>query len=205
MAVPTKREARAILEPFHELIANIIHDAFGEWRATQALRRQANFPPHLYDRTKANEVFDAIARRAIALFGAEDRVAVLREAQTVKVIFRGQILARFKKAGDDWMGSNIRTQAAMAFMEADGVLPGLPPETAKVEFVWFPNDIWTEVEQIMVVARDGDVRLWEYEIGQAKGAGALVPLPRPPAGPADMEDDDLVVPKAKPETKPAKK
>lgn len=205
MAVPTKSEAQALLGPFHHLIAHIIHDAFDEWRATQALRRQAKFPPHLYDRTKANEVFDAIARRAIALFGAEDRVTVLSEAQTIKVIFGGQLLARFKKGGDDGLGRNIRTQAVMAFMDAEGVLPGLPPETAKVEFVWLPNDIWTEVEQILVVARDGDNRLWEYEIDRAKDAGILIQLPRPPAGPADLDHDDLVMPKAQPGTKPAKK
>lgn len=205
MAIPTKDEAREILGPYHGLIWRIVHEAWAEWRAVQALRAATEMQPVLYHRTKANYVFDAIARRAILLFGAEPRVSVEDEAQTFKLIFRGTLLARFKKGGDDKLGRNIPTQTAMAFMDADGVLPGLPPETAKVEIVWLPNDIWTKVDKVLVIARDGDRLIWEYEIEEAADAADIVPMPLGPTEPPEPEDDGLVTPKARPSSKPIKK
>ncbi|MFD2500424.1 hypothetical protein ACFSTI_18290 [Rhizorhabdus histidinilytica] len=96
----------------------------------------------------------------------------------------------------------------MAFMDADRTLPGLPPETAKIELIWEPNTIWTKVERVLVVARDGDRLLWEYEIVGEAGGDAITPLA--PVGPDDHSGDgldtsDLVKPKAKPQAKPETK
>ncbi|WP_159983707.1 MULTISPECIES: hypothetical protein [unclassified Novosphingobium] len=165
------------------------------------------YAPNLYSRTNSNEVFDAIIRRAIPLLGAEAKVFVKPEAQTVKFIIHG-VLARFKKAGDDGLGCNVPTQAAMAFMEADRALPGLPPETAKIELIWEPNAIWTKVERVLVVARDGNRLLWDYEItGEADGAAGTLVEPIKPLDPSpiDLDGGDLIKPKAKPQVKPETK
>lgn len=205
MAIPTKDEAREILGPYHGLISRIVHEAWGEWRTVHGLRTSVGLPPPLYHRTISNDVFDAIARRAILLFGAEPRVSVEQEAQTFKLFFRSRLLVRFKKGGDDKLGSNVPTQTAMAFMRADGVPPNMPPETAKVEIIWLPNEIWTKVEAVLVVARDGDRLIWEYEIDEAAEAGDVAPMPLPPPEPPEPGGDDLVTPKARPGSKPAKK
>lgn len=205
MAIPTKDQARGILGPYHGLIWHIVHEAWDEWRTVQDLRTSAGLPPLLYHRTISNYVFDAIARRGILLFGAKLRVSVEQEAQTFKLFFGGQLLARFKKGGDDKLGRNVPTQTAMAFVDADGVLPNMPPETAKVEIIWLPNEIWTKVETVLVIARDGDRLIWQYEINEAAESGHVVPMPLPPTEPPDPDGDDLVTPKARPSSKPAKK
>lgn len=207
MAIPTKDEAREILGPYHGLISRIVHEAWGEWRTVHGLRTSAGLPPPLYHRTISNDMFDAIARRAILLFGAEPRVSVEQEAQTFKLFFRSRLLVRFKKGGDDKLGSNVPTQTAMAFIRADGVPPNMPPETAKVEIIWLPNEIWTKVETVLVVARDGDRLIWEYEIDEAAEADDVVPMPMPlsPTEPPEPSGDDLVTPKARPGAKPVKK
>jgi hypothetical protein len=139
---------------------------------------------------------------------ADDASVHLRiEAQTIKFFFKGEVFARFKKGDDNGLGQNILTQAAMSFIDAERTLPGLPAETAKVEFVWMANDIFTSLERVLVVARDGDRLLWDYEIdAEETGAGTVVPFtppPRnPPPGPGGNER--LVKPKGaskKPETK----
>ncbi len=155
----------------------------------------------LYDRTRSNDMFDAIARRAIFRLAAESGIRVEIEAQTFKFYVKA-IAARFKKGGEDKLGCNIPTQAAMAFMEADGVLPGLPPETGKVEIIWLPNEIWTQIDRVLVIARDGDHLIWEYEIEAAAGA-AIIPLPMATL-PEPPDFDDLVKPKPKPVDKPKK-
>lgn len=202
MAIPTRAYARETFSPYHGLIWRLIQESWDEWRLLQRLRADHEMPPLLYRRTIANYMFDAIARRAIPAFGAEERVLLDVDSQTFK-IFVGGIVARFKKGGDDKLGSSIPTQTALAFMEADGVLPGMPREAAKVEIIWLPNEIWTQIEQILVVARDGDELIWEYEIEAADSAD-IVPLPiaLAPKGPEGA--DDLVKPKVTPGIIPKK-
>ena len=195
----TEDEVRGVLEPYHELIRNIVDEAWDEWRLVEKFRRDQRLPPMLYKRSISNYVFDAIARRAIPAFAAQSRVSVKLEAQTFKLQFRG-ICARYKKGGEDGLGCNVSTQAAMAFIDADGVLPGMPPETTKVEIIWLPNEIWTQVERVLVVARDGDERLWDYEIERRGGAKLfVVPTVVPPT---DPDGRDLVKPKTTPAEKP---
>ena len=171
-------EVRKVLDPHHARIATVIHEAFAEWRSIENFRISSGHGPTLYDRTKSNDVFDAIARRAIPRFGVEERVSVDVDAQTFRLRFNGLVL-RIKKGDDDGLGQNWPTQKVLAFIEADGVLPGLPPETAKIEVVWKPNEIWTAVENIYVTARDGDIVLWKYEIRQALPSAEIFQFPKP--------------------------
>ena len=195
----TQDEVRAILGRYHDLIRQIIDDSWDEWRAVQKLRLDAGLSTLLYRRTISNYVFDAIARRAIPAFASQPLVNVKVEAQTFKLQFRG-LCARFKKGGVDDLGRNIPTQAAMAFMDADGLLPGMPPETAKVEFIWQPNDIWTQIDRVLIVARDGDDLLWDYPI-ERRGGGELFAIPTS-TPPSDPSGQDLVKPKTLPGKKP---
>ena len=205
MPIPTKNEARAILGPYHGLIWQIVHEAWAEWRTVQRLRVKHKMSPLLYPRTIANYVFDAVARRAIPAFGAEPRVTVKIEAQTFKIFVRGLLAARFKQGGDDKLGRNILTQSAMAFMDANGVLPGMPSETAKVEIIWLPNEIRTQIEALLVIARDGDQLVWEYEIEDPRESAKTIPMPMRPIEPPEPEAGDLVKPKATPTPKPKKR
>jgi hypothetical protein len=205
MPIPTKDEAQAILGPYHGLIWQIVHEAWSEWRTVQGLRVKHKMPPLLYPRSIANYVFDAVARRAIPAFAAESRVTVKIETQTFKIFVAGRLCARFKQGGDDKLGSSSPTQAAMAFMEADGVLLGMPPETAKVEIIWQPNDIKTQIEALLVVARDGDRLIWDYPIKDPRESAKTIPIPIRPIEPPEPEAGDLVKPKATPTPKPKKR
>jgi hypothetical protein len=197
MSAVSRDDAVAAFEPYFPIIRKAIEDAFAEWRATETFRVDSGFGPTFYDRTKSNEIFDAIAKRAIFRLGTEPGILVDIEAQTFKFAAKG-IAARFKKGGDDKLGRNIPTQAALAFIEADGVLPGLGA-SGKVEFVWFPNDLWTKLNRVLMVARDGDELLWEYEIDGE--AGSLIELPAAPPSPPAPDGGDLVKPKAVPSKK----
>ena len=203
MAIPVKAEVMKTLEPFHGKILHAVHGGWAEWRTVQALRTDAGFSPIMYQRTKSNDVFDAVARQAIPLFVAEPKVTVKLDAQTFKLLFNG-VMVRFKKGGEDGLGCSAPTQAALAFIEVDGLLPGIPPETAKIEIIWRPNEIWTQLDGVYVVARDGDRLLWEYEIEDAGESSGVVPLATPPSDSPEPDGADLVKPKLKPIAKPKK-
>ena len=65
MPIPTMAEAKNVLGPYHALIRGVIDEAWIECRAVQRFREESGFGPMLYTRTKSNDMFDAIARRAI--------------------------------------------------------------------------------------------------------------------------------------------
>jgi len=200
MPIPTKGEGREILSPYHPLIWRIVHEAWAEWETIQRFRVEQRMSAPLYSRSIANYVFDAVARRAIPAFAAEDRVSVKIEAQTFKIFVAGRLAARFKQGGEDKLGisGSSPTQAALAFMEADGVLPNMPPETAKVEIIWLLNDLKTKIEAVLVVARDGDKLVWDYPIEDPRDSAQATPLPLGPTIPPMPDAGDFVKPKADP-------
>jgi hypothetical protein len=203
MPHPVKEDVQASLKRYHHRIRKVVDRAWAEWRAMAAYRADNGFNPFLYSRTVANIVFDAIARHAIAEFAGDASVHIEIEPQTIKLFFGGSVFARFKKGDDNKLGQNIPTQAALAFEYVDGMLPGLPAETAKVEFIWLANEINTRLEHVLVVARDGDLLLWDYELDDpAAAAGTVIPFPEPPTPPAPTSDDDLVKPKTPDVKKP---
>jgi len=203
MPHPVKKDVQSVLAPYHARIRKVVERAWDEWRTVAAFRAEKHFAPVMYPRTIANYVFDAIARYAVSEFGAEPSVNVRIEPQTVKFIFKAAVLARFKKGDDNGLGQNTPTQAALAFADPDGVFPDLPPETAKVEFIWRPNEIQTSLGLVLVVARDNDRLLWHYEIEPSEpgsGSGTIIPFPTPPTSPDGSESEPLVKPK-KPDIK----
>jgi hypothetical protein len=206
MPYPVKNDIRDVLKPYHRRIRSIVDRAWAEWRAVAAFRAEQRFGPLMYSRTIANYMFDAIARIAMFEFADDVSVHLEIEAQTIKFFFKGAVFARFKKGDDSKLGQNIPTQAALAFATANGIFPGLPPETAKVEFIWLANDIYTRLEHVLVVARDGDRLLWDYEIEPAKeGAGTVIPFPQPSGPPPPAGNEELVKPKTPDVKKPEQK
>lgn len=191
----SEEDVREALSPYHGLIRQAVISGFNEWLAVSSCRTEKGFSAVLYPRTVTNYVFDAITRNARKVFGKDPSVRVIDEAQTAKYCFGAEVVGRFKKGDEDRLGQNIPTQAALDFASAQQPLPGMPPEAAKVEFVWVANDIGTEIESILVVARDGDTLLWSYEIDDAGTLGGIVPFP---SGGDDEPDDD--VPLVKPRT-----
>jgi len=196
MPYPTQEEVRAVLSPYHQRIRRVVERAWGEWKAVSDFRAERNFGAILYSRTMANYVFDRIAKHAIAEFAGDVSVRVVIESQTIKLFFKGgEVLARFKKGDDSKLGQNNPTQASMAFETAndDDLFGGLL-SAIKVEFIWLPNDISTGLDRVLVVARDGDRRLWDYEIDVAEdGTNPVIPIP--PTPPANPENEILVTPK----------
>lgn len=191
--IPSREEADAIWTPHHPRIAKVISGAWEEWKAVRSCRTESGFEPILYPRTISNYIFDAIARRAFREFGPDLAFQLEIEAQTFKIIHRGSI-ARFKKSGEGLLGQNHPTQAALDFMVAENELPGLPPETGKVEIVWQGNELFTDLESIHMIARDGGALVWKSRIEHSSGGAEVVVLPNN-QGPPEDDPDLLITPK----------
>jgi len=186
MAVTSKKEIQFLLSDYHGRIRAVVERAWDEWRAVASFMSEQGMGPVLYSRTIANFVFDAIARHAVKEFSSDPSVNIKVESQTVKFIFKGQVLGRFKKGDENKLGRNIPTLSAMMFVDSEGIFPGLPP-----------NEIQTKLGEVLVVARHNDVRLWEYSIGAETGGEVIEFEPRnpPPDDDDEATDTDLVRPR----------
>ena len=103
---------------------------------------------------------------------------------------------RFKKGGTDLLGQNITTDAVLDFVEVDGCLPGMPPDTAKLEIIWRADELFTDLESVHIVSRDGDNLIWEYSLDRSDHSGDVIPLPNDPVDPYDEDGSTLVKPRS---------
>jgi hypothetical protein len=167
-----------------------IYQAFQEaWEDVRKDRSRYSIWP----RTRANMVFERLAVRLQEQFIDDPSVRFEFANETVKIIFDDKIVVRVKKADGRGLGHNVQTGMNDLFCDQAGFGP-----LDKIEIVYVLNVFETEIKRVMVQARDGDVRLWAYQMGDAAlGTTAPVtPLPPQPLPPSTA--DDLVQPRTKP-------
>lgn len=202
MSQPDEDAVKAALSSYHSRIRSVVLRAWDEWINVSNFRSEEGYGVVRYPRTVANYVFDAIARNAVKEFGSDNDVRVLVEPQTIKVHFqqrereKKEILGRFKKGDDEHLGQNNRTQAVFNFIDAQYVFPGME-DADKVEFIWIANEIGMAIDKVLVVARDVNRLIWQYEIDDAAESSVTFPFPTPPMPDdgAREGDDSLVSPK----------
>jgi len=161
---------RSVLAPYEAKLFQAVHGAWEDWKGL-GLGGRLLFP----GRTRACLVHDFMVQRAIAAFTADRAVRTIRRDETAKFVFADQVALRFKKADDNGLGSNIETEATLDFVEQQQELPGIP-NVHKIEVVYILNKLRTQIERVVVVARDRDMRLWSYVIAPATAA-EIVSLP----------------------------
>jgi hypothetical protein len=193
MPVPDQDEVKAILVRFETRIRSVVDQAWREWQDFP-FRGRFIFPR----RARAVIVFDFIARIAVAEFDGDPDVRVDVKKQTVHFLFRDQVFLRFKKGNEKGVGSNIRTQEVLNFIDPQGVIPGLIPEIMKIEIVYTPDKIGIGLQEVAVVARGLQKRIWSYPLDQP--SAAIEPIPtRPP----DVTPPAVVPRQPVPEEKPS--
>jgi hypothetical protein len=169
------------LGPYEQRIRGAIEGAWADYLSISVRHK------FLYARTRANVVFDLIAGRILVEFDADPDVKIIQKDETVKILIEDVLLVRIKKANGDGLGSNIPTQAALAFVAQEPEFPGLLPDVFKIEVCYFEGASGADIAAVRVTARDNDEILWSYELGRSAGA-EIIPFPS-----EDVEDAPLEV------------
>ncbi len=171
MAAAIEAEVREVMAEFEPRLLEICRGGWSDWQSSRqnALER---FP-----RIRANVVHGFMVHRAISAFDDHAGVHIILQDETAKFLFRQRVLVRLKKADRNFLGSNIQTQAVLAFIDSQLSIPGLP-DAQKVDVVYVLNDLATAIERIAVTARDNNARLWSYDI-EHRRAATVLPLPQP--------------------------
>lgn len=170
MSIPSETTVRPILDEIRAQIVAAVLQAWDDWLASD------HVGVWRCKRSRANFVWEQIINRAHAALMGHDAVHVIDGNETMKFLVRDEVLFRFKKADLTGRTSNVATQLALAFHDHEQGLFGLP-EVQRVEVVYKLNRLETQIEDVCVVARNGDVVAWEYSLLDA--GEAVVPLPMP--------------------------
>jgi hypothetical protein len=187
-------DVRAILTPVREAK---IYRAFKQAWA-DFLQDRPRYPR--WPRTRANMMFERLSIRLQEQFIDDPGIHFTFHDETVKIIADQKLMARCKKADNRGLGHNVPTQANDLFCEQASLAFVTPFD--KVEIVYVINDLSTEISKVIVQARDGDARLWAYEIDDTALATIAPVTPLPTGVPSIVPDaSDLVQPRTKPATK----
>jgi hypothetical protein len=170
MPIPNEATVRPILDEVRDRIVSAIQEAWDDWTESdyKGVWR--------CKRSRANFVWEQIIDRAHGALLDHDAVHVIDGNETMKFLVRDTVLFRFKKADETGRSSNVATQLALAFHDHEQSLFDLP-EVQRVEVVYKLNRLETQIDDICVVARNGDLIAWEYSLLEA--GEAVIPLPMP--------------------------
>jgi hypothetical protein len=192
MTAASESDVRKAITPERE--AKIVRAFRAAWKDVQADQaRYGRWP-----RTRANMVFERLSVRLQEEFIDDTGIRFFFSDETVKIGIDDIVLGRAKKANGRGLGQNVTTQANLNFCEAQEELPGFVG-LQKVEIVYVVNRFGTAISEIVVQARDGDVRLWAFALTDEAAAPEVPVIPLPPLPPAPPSDgSDLVHPRTKP-------
>ncbi len=172
MPTPNEATVRPILDEIHDQVVSAIRGAWEDWLASDfnGVWR--------CKRSRANFVWEQIIERANTALLTHDAVHAIDGHETMKFLVRDTVLFRFKKADEMGRTSNVATQLALAFHDHEQDLFCLP-EVQRVEVVYKLNRLETQIDDICVVARNGDLIAWEYSLLDAGETAVPLPMPEP--------------------------
>ena len=134
-------------------------------------------------------------------FDGTSGVYVIDSHATFGFLIDDRVFFRFKKGDANGLSTNVRTQLALAFHNHDQDLPGLLPEVERVEVVYQLNRLETQIIDIIVVARNGDIVVWTYSLLDTVASGMPLPMPVPSGQSPRLPASRLVRPRDASETR----
>ena len=177
MTIPSEPIVKSIIGDFELRLREVLEGAWDDWLEEPNKARKSA-------RTRASTVFDFIKHRAIAEFDGDPNIKALPRGQTIKFLFKDQLLVRFKKANSAGVGSNIETQAVLRFIDPQMSIPDLLPEILHAEICYHLDALATKMESLEVTARDRKRRIWSYQLARPEAAAVLPFVTNPTIPPA---------------------
>ena len=194
MPVPREDCVQPIITQHSERIVAAVLGAWDDWLTS----------PHpgiwRCKRSRANFVWEQIIERAHLAFNGLPGVRIIGSNETFKFLLDDQVLFRFKKGDESGLSANVSTQLSLAFHDHDKDLLGLP-EVQRVDIVYQLNQLETDITDVIVVARDGDLVVWFYSLLNSVAAVTPLPMLAPSGEPTTLPIRRLVRPRNALETR----
>ena len=171
MPVPSQETIEPILETYREPIVETVRAAWSDWRVSPYAGTWR------CKRSRANFVWEQIIQHAHIKFAGFGGLRIIEGQETFRFLVGDQVLFRFKKGDETGLTRNVPTQLALAFHDHEADLFNLP-SVHRVEVAYTLNRLETEIEDVIVVARDSDTVVWTYSL--LEESGNVEPFPTLP-------------------------
>ena len=164
----SQQEVERLFEPYRTAINRIVAGAWAEWLASKRTWR--------FRRSRANFMFVEMIQRALAEFQGDAQIHPIRRHETYVFVVNGELVFRFKKGDEAGLTANYPTQAAIEFHDPEQELPGLP-QAVRVDVVYVPNKLETQIQDILVVGRAKSDVEWIFSLLPPASNENVVPIP----------------------------
>src|ERR1051325_9568017 len=166
----SKEEAQALLQPHMATFWKIMQAVWKAWEGIPEEQRMMMTPT-----ARANCLYSFIIHHARSQFSNHNDVKIL-EKRLFLVGIKGMVLLRFKKlkSVDDKRSSNYPTLFQVNYT-AQRMLPGMPPEAARLTVGYVLDITATSVQGLFVTYPCGSMLHWDFEV--ERRAAKVVQLP----------------------------
>lgn len=171
----SKEEAQTLLQPYMGAFWKIMLTVWKAWEGIPEEQRMMLTPT-----ARANCLHSFILHHARSHFHGKPDVQII-EKRLFLVGIKGVVLLRFKKLKsiDDKRSSNYPTLFQLGY-SAQQVLPGMPPEAARLTVGYVLDVTATSIQGIFVTYPCGKMLHWDFEV--ERHATKVVQLPTPQQG-----------------------
>ncbi|MCR1803925.1 hypothetical protein NTC87_01755 [Stenotrophomonas geniculata] len=155
MTTPEIEVVQAALAPLEPVLTRAFTNAWADWQSADL--------SHWRRRGRANYIWEQAAHYAATELDPMPSVSVLLKNESYHFLVDDQVSFRLKKSDSTGFTRNYPTQEALAFHDPQLPLTGIPAQH-RVEVTYQLNEAETDLNDIVVVARDGEKILWTYSM-----------------------------------------
>jgi hypothetical protein len=141
---------------------------------------------HWRARGRANFLWEQAVHYAVLGLTDIPGVTIKLHNESYHFLINGTIAFRLKKADSEGYTRNYPTQEALAFHDPQLPLTGIPA-AKRVEVTYSLNRTQTDLSDIAVVSREGDVIAWSYSLLLTNSVASL-PSSSAPAKPSSSDE-----------------
>lgn len=168
----SKEEAERLLTPYMATFWKIMLNVWKAWEEIPEKQRMM-----MTATARANNLYSFILHYARSYF-SDNRDVKIIEKRLFLVGIKGLVLLRFKKLKgiDDRRSSNYPTLFQRNY-STQKILPGMPPEAARLTVGYVLDITQTSVQGVFVTYPCGSILHWDFEV--ERSAKKVVPMPTP--------------------------
>lgn len=168
-------EAAKLVEPYLHVFRTCYENAF-----TKLNNMLSHNPEPLFLRAKATMLHNLVINEVKSQFVNLTDIRLIERYESLSLVIKGRVSARFKKLNQHGFPSNVRTrrndgivhqqlQLSLPFVDA--------PEITCIDVGYVVNATWTGFSSLKVLCRIGDSVLWSFPISSNTSTTHTINIP----------------------------
>jgi hypothetical protein len=167
----SEEEAKTLLQPYMAIFWKIMLDVWNAWEEIPEKQRMM-----MSTTARANNLYSFIVHHARSYFTDDPDIKIF-DKRLFLVGIKGLVLLRFKKlkSKDDRRSSNYPTLFQRDY-STQKVLPGMPPQAARLTVGYVLDVTQTFIEAVFVTYPCGAILHWYFEVERRAAKVVAMPI-----------------------------